>query len=506
MIERKVSDILTADSLHPIVKWGEEVSVSGWVRTIRESKNVIFIVLYDGSKFESLQVVVDKGLGIDLGRVTSGASLKVVGKPVESKGVGQSIDFQAITVDVIGKAGEEYPIQPKKHSMEFFREHGHLRMRTQLFQAIFRIRHRLAMATHEFFDARDFLYVHTPIISGSDCEGAGEMFRVTTLPIQYEPKVKEFIQHLMKFKDRDTGEIFEKPNFFEYEKIYDHSEDFFGKESGLTVSGQLEAETAALGLGAVYTFGPTFRAENSNTARHLAEFWMIEPEIPFADLKQDMSVAEDFLRAVIQSVYEKCRAELEYLQKYIEEDEKNIKAELRSEPLLKKLERVMCDKFERISYSEAFEILKSSKANQKDKFEFPVEVWGMNFQAEHERYLVEQHFKKPVIVYDYPKGIKAFYMRDNEDGKTVAAMDILFPGIGEIVGGSQREERFDVLKEKMLTFGISQEEMKWYLDTRQFGTAPHSGFGVGFERLVQFVTGMKNIRDVVLYPRTPGNL
>lgn len=457
-----VADILLADTLYPKVYFGEEVEVCGWVRTIRGNKNVQFIVLYDGSTFDALQVVVKKELGIDLSGILSGTSIKVIGKPVESEGKEQAIDFQASNVEIIGKSGEEYPIQPKKHSMEFFREHAHLRMRTQLFQAIFRIRHRAAIATHEFFDSAGFIYVNTPIITGSDCEGAGEVFSL-------------------------EGE-------------------FFGKEAGLTVSGQLEAETAALGLGAVYTFGPTFRAENSNTARHLAEFWMIEPEMSFADLKLNMHVAESFLKYVITDVYSKCRKELEYLEAYIIEDEKNIKVELRSESLLKKLESIISSEFEKISYSEAFDILKSSKANQKGKFEYPVETWGMNLQAEHERYLVEQHFKKPVIVYDYPKEIKAFYMRDNEDGKTVAAMDILFPGIGEIVGGSQREERFDVLKEKMTTFGISQEEMKWYLDTRRFGTAQHAGFGVGFERLVQFITGMKNIRDVVLYPRTPGHL
>jgi len=462
MKRTSVFGALSASSLLPIVQWGEEVEVFGWVRTIRDSKNVSFIVLYDGSTFDSLQVVVDKELGLDLSKITSGTSIRVVGKPVESKGQGQAVDFNTTIVEVVGEAGEEYPIQPKKHSMEFFREHSNLRMRTQLFQAIFRIRHRLAMATHEFFDKGSFIYAHTPIISGSDCEGAGEMFKI-------------------------EGE-------------------FFGREAGLTVSGQLEAETAALGLGRVYTFGPTFRAENSNTTRHLSEFWMIEPEMSFVDLGYNMTIAEGYLRSVIKDVYHRCQPELQYLQKYIEDDEKNIKKELQSEPLLEKLANIVMNDFEKVSYTEAFAILKDSKPAKKGQFVFPVEEWGMDLQSEHERYLVEKHFGKPVIVYDYPKGSKAFYMRDNDDGKTVAAMDILFPGIGEIVGGSQREERLDVLKEKMTTFGISHEEMSWYLDTRRFGTCPHSGFGVGFERLVQFVTGMKNIRDVILYPRTPGNI
>lgn len=453
---------LSADSVFPIVEWEEVVEIYGWVRTKRESKNVTFIVLYDGSTFDSLQVVVDSNLGIDLSKVSSGASIRIVGAPVESKGVGQTVDFEASEVYVIGECDSDYPIQPKRHTMEFFREHGHLRMRTQLFQAIFRIRHIIAMSTHDFFNKGKFIYINTPIITGSDCEGAGEVFKIDG--------------------------------------------DFFGQEAGLTVSGQLEAETAALGLGRVYTFGPTFRAENSQTSRHLSEFWMIEPEMAFTDLEFNMIIAEGYLRAVIKDLLNKCGKELEYLQKYIQDEEKGLKEVDKSIPLIKKLEDVYLNEFERVTYTDAFEILRSSKPNRKGKFDYPVETWGMDFQSEHERYLVETHFKKPVIVYDYPKGIKAFYMRDNEDGKTVAAMDILFPGIGEIVGGSQREERLDVLKEKMTIFGISQEEMSWYIDTRRFGTAPHSGFGVGFERLVQFATGMKNIRDVVLYPRTPGKL
>jgi len=462
MKRASVYSILTADSMMPLIQWEEEVEVYGWVRTKRGSKNVSFIVLHDGSTFDTLQVVVDSGLDIDLSKATSGAAVRIVGMAVESKGSGQEVDFQASAVEVIGECGEDYPMQPKKHSMEFFREHLHLRMRTQLFQAIFRIRHRAKMATHEFFDMGAFIQVDTPIITGSDCEGAGEMFEIDG--------------------------------------------DFFGREAGLTVSGQLEAETAALGMGRVYTFGPTFRAENSNTSRHLAEFWMIEPEMAFADIHYNMDIAEGYLKYVVIEVLKKCKKEVEYLDKYIQDEEKNMKKEDRSTPLIEKLEAVASCNFDRVTYTHAFHILRNSKPNKKGKFEFPVEKWGMDFSAEHERFLVEKHFKKPVIVYDYPKGIKSFYMRDNDDGKTVAAMDILFPDIGEIVGGSQREERLEVLKEKMTTFDISHDDMKWYLDTRRFGSVPHSGFGVGFERLVQFVTGMKNIRDVVLYPRTPGNL
>lgn len=465
MKRASVFSILTASEQMPLIKFGEEVELFGWIRTIRGSKNVSFIVFYDGSTFENLQVVVSAELGIDLTRFSSGASIRVVGAAVESKGSEQAVDFDAAFVELIGAAGEDYPMQPKRHSMEFFRAHPHLRTRTKLFQAIFRIRHQLKMATHEFFDRGGFIQVDTPIISGSDCEGAGEMFRV------------------------------------------DEAIEFFGKDAGLTVSGQLEAETAALGLGRVYTFGPTFRAEKSQTSRHLAEFWMIEPEISFADLDYTAMLAEAYLRNVIGYVLQKCSAEIDYLDEYIQEEEKNMKKEDRSIPLRDKLEDVAITKFERVTYTEAFDILKNSKPAKKGKFEFPVEDWGMDFQSEHERYLVEKHFKGvPVIVTDYPKEIKAFYMRDNEDGKTVAAMDILFPGIGEIVGGSQREERLGVLEDKMTAFGISHEEMSWYLDTRRFGSAPHSGFGLGFERLVQFATGMKNIKDVTLFPRTPGKL
>lgn len=462
MKRASVSAVLSATSQNPLIPIGEEVEVCGWVRTMRTSKNVSFIVLYDGSTFESLQVVVDSSIGIDLSKVSSGAAIRVVGKSVESKGQGQELDFQITLLEVYGEAGEGYPMQPKRHSMEFFREHPHLRTRTQLFQAIFRIRHTLKSMSYGYLVHMGFIQVDTPIITASDCEGAGEMFKIEG--------------------------------------------DFFGVDAGLTVSGQLEAETAAMGLGRVFTFGPTFRAENSNTSRHLAEFWMIEPEMAFADLDYTMNFTEMFLRFILSELTRRCPKELEYLDKYIQEEEKGLKAEDRSVPLLEKIQSVYRDEFARVSYTEAIEILRSSKPAKKGQFEFPIEEWGMDLKSEHERYLVEKHFKKPVIVYDYPKEIKSFYMRDNDDGKTVAAMDVLFPGIGEIVGGSQREERLSVLKEKMTASGISHDDMSWYLDTRRFGTAPHSGFGLGFERLVQFATGMKNIKDVVLYPRTPGNL
>jgi asparaginyl-tRNA synthetase len=462
MKRASIHAVLSASSPRPMIQWGEEVEVCGWVRTKRESKNVAFIMLYDGSTFKSLQVVVDAELGIDLTEVKSGASLRVVGKPVESKGQGQEVDFEVSELTIIGTVDDDYPMQPKKHSMDFFREHLHLRIRTQLFQAIMSIRSRLKMATYQYFGGQGFIQVDTPIITGSDCEGAGEMFTLEG--------------------------------------------DFFGREAGLTVSGQLEAETAMFGLGRVFTFGPTFRAENSNTTRHLAEFWMMEPEMAFADLNFNMEIAEEYLKYVIADVLRFCSEEIDYLEKYIQDEEKGLKKEEQSTPLSEKLEDVIFEAFEKVSYTDAFHILKSSKPAKKGQFKFPVEEWGMDLQSEHERYLVEKHFKKPVIVYNYPRGSKAFYMRDNDDGKTVAAMDILFPGIGEIVGGSQREERFDVLKEKMTTFGISHDDMQWYLDTRRFGTVPHSGFGLGFERLVQFVTGMKNIKDVTLYSRTPGNL
>lgn len=461
-----VSAILSADSLIPLVPFGKLVEVMGWVKTKRGSKNVSFVTINDGSTFKNLQVVVEADRQIDLSKVTSGASIRVVGQAVESKGSGQTVDFIAEAIEVLGECGDEYPIQPKKHSMEFFREHNNLKSRTALFQAIFRIRHRMSFAVHDYFDRAKFLHVHTPIITSSDAEGAGEVFKIAPV---------------------DKGE-------------------FFGKEAGLTVSGQLEAETAALGLGRVYTFGPTFRAENSHTSRHLSEFWMVEPEIAFADLGYVCMAAESLLKFVIKCVLDECRDELRYLESYIQEDEKNLKKEERSEPLISKLQGIVDSEFEIVDYTRAFGILKNSKPNKKGRFEFPVEEWGMDLSSEHERFLVEKHFKKPIIIVDYPKSCKSFYMRDNDDGMTVSAMDVLFPGIGEVVGGSAREERLEILESKVEDFGIEKEEMKWYLDTRRFGTVPHAGFGLGFDRLVQFVTGMKNIRDVVLYPRTPGKI
>ncbi len=477
MKRTKVKDLLSSE------KGGFEVNAKGWVRTRRGSKNVSFIALNDGSTVENLQIVVnnedyDEGL---LKKITTGAALSVTGTLVESAGSKQKWEVQASAVELLGEADpEKYPLQPKRHSLEFLREIAHLRPRTNFFSCVLRIRHSAAFAIHKFFNDRGFVYMHTPVITGSDAEGAGEMFKVTTLDLDNVPKT-------------ETGEV-------------DFKKDFFGKPTNLTVSGQLEAELGAMALSEVYTFGPTFRAENSNTTRHLAEFWMIEPEVAFNDLDDNMDLAEDFLKYIIRYVLEHNEKDLEFLSKRLIDEEKTRPANERSPmELREKLRFVLEHDFERISYSDAFRILRNSKPNKKKKFQFPLDEWGVDFQSEHERYLVEKHFKKPVIVYDYPAAIKAFYMRLNEDGKTVRAMDILFPGIGEIVGGSQREERFDVLKKKIEDFDIPEEEMWWYLDTRRFGTAPHSGFGLGFERLVQFLTGMGNIRDVIPFPRTPGN-
>jgi asparaginyl-tRNA synthetase len=400
---------------------------------------------------------------------------------VESQGSGQKFEIQVTHLEILGDSdAEKYPIQPKKHSLEFLRENAHLRVRTNVFGAIMRVRAVLAYAVHHYFNEKGFFYFNAPIITGSDAEGAGEMFRVSALPFDGTPRTEE-------------GKV----NF---------KEDFFGKETNLTVSGQLEAETYAMALGQVYTFGPTFRAENSNTSRHLAEFWMIEPEVAFNDLNDNMDLAEDFIRYVIQYTMDKCADDLNFLEQRLIDEEKNKPQAERSEMrLLEKLNFVIENNFKRVSYTEAIEILKNSKPNKNKKFQYPIEEWGADLQSEHERYLVEKHFKSPVILFDYPAKIKAFYMRLNEDGQTVRAMDILFPGIGEIVGGSQREERLDVLIEKMNALGIPEEELWWYLDTRRFGTAIHSGFGLGFERLVLFVTGMTNIRDVIPYPRTPQN-
>jgi asparaginyl-tRNA synthetase len=459
---------------------GQEVTVMGWVRTFRNNQ---FVALNDGSTNAHLQVVLALGQFPDtvLSRITTSASIKVTGKVVPSLGKGQKIDLQASTVEILGDSdAEKYPLQPKKHSLEFLREKAHLRFRTNTFAAVFRVRHALSFAVHQFFNQKGFLYLHTPIITASDAEGAGEMFRVTTLPLDgTAPRTED-------------GQI----NF---------KEDFFGRSTHLTVSGQLEGELGATAFGEIYTFGPTFRAENSNTTRHLAEFWMIEPEMAFYDLEDNMNLAEEFISYIIRYAMEHCADDLQFLDQRLADEEKQLPQDKRSEMgLLDKLRFVTENKFERLTYTEAIEILRESNYNKKKKFQYEITGWGMDLQSEHERYLVEKHFKKPVILYNYPAGIKAFYMRQNDDGKTVAAMDILAPGIGEIVGGSQREERLENLQQKMKAMGIAEEELWWYLDTRRFGTVPHAGFGLGFERMVQFVTGMNNIRDVIAFPRTPG--
>lgn len=461
----------------------QEVLVKGWVRTKRGNKHVNFIALNDGSTINSIQVVADPN-DIDenlLKRVTTGASIAVTGKLVTSQGGGQSVEVQASSIEVYGEADpEKYPLQPKKHSFEFLREIAHLRPRTNTFGAIFRIRHAMSFAVHDFFNKKGFVYWHSPIITGSDAEGAGEMFSVSALNMNELPKTED-------------GYV-------------DYSKDFFGQQTNLTVSGQLEGELGALALGEIYTFGPTFRAENSNTTRHLAEFWMIEPEMAFYDLKDNMDLAEEFLKFLVTYALENCQEDLAFLEKRLLEEEKNKPQAERSEmTLTEKLKFVVDNDFVRLTYGEAIDILRNSKPNKKKKFQFPVDGWGTDLQSEHERYLVEKHFKKPVILIDYPKEIKSFYMRMNEDNKTVGAMDILFPGIGEIVGGSQREERLDVLTKRMDEMGVPVEEMDWFLDTRRYGTVPHSGFGLGFERLILFVTGMGNIRDVIPFPRTPGS-
>jgi asparaginyl-tRNA synthetase len=462
---------------------GEEITVKGWVKTKRESKHVAFIALNDGSTINNLQIVVnrDEHSSETLAQVVTGAALSVRGKLIESQGSGQKTELIAHHLEILGKADPEiYPLQAKKHSLEFLREIAHLRFRTNTFGAITRIRHTLTYAIHDYFHSNGFFNITTPVVTCSDCEGAGQMFRVTTLDLKNIPLT-------------DEGAI-------------DFSNDFFGKETKLTVSGQLEAETAALALSKVYTFGPTFRAENSNTSRHLAEFWMVEPEMAFCDLNDDMDLAEDFLKNIITNVIENCKEDLQFLSKRLQDEEKHKKAEERSSmELMDKLIFVVNNDFERITYTDAFQILRNSKFNKKKKFQFPVHEWGMDIQSEHERYLVEKHFKKPVIITDYPKDIKAFYMRMNDDKKTVRAMDVLFPGIGEIIGGSQREERYDMLRERIHELNILEKDIWWYLDTRRFGTCIHSGFGLGFERLVLFVTGMSNIRDVIPFPRTPRN-
>jgi len=473
----KIKDLLASSGTQ------DGVTVKGWVRTKRGSKNVSFIAMNDGSTINNIQVVANNAnFGEDtMKRITTGACLSIIGDLVESQGSGQKYELVATEIEVLGEAStDEYPLQPKRHSLEFLREIAHLRPRTNYFSAVLRIRNAAAFAIHEYFNNEGFVWMHTPIITGSDAEGAGEMFKVTNLDLKAIPKTED-------------GEI-------------DYSKDFFSKETNLTVSGQLEAELGAMALGQVYTFGPTFRAENSNTTRHLAEFWMVEPEVAFNDLDDNMDLAEDFLKYVIKAILEKCTDDLTFLSnRLIEEEKVKPQAERSPMELKEKLQSVVDNDFERVSYTDAFQILRNSKPNKKKKFQYVLDQWGADLQSEHERYLVEKHFKKPVILFDYPANIKAFYMRENEDGKTVRAMDILFPGIGEMVGGSQREERFDVLLNKIKTMGIDEEELSWYLDTRKFGTAQHSGFGLGFERLILFLTGMTNIRDVIPFPRTPGN-
>lgn len=473
-----IKQLLTTDKLD------REVTVRGWVRTKRGNAYVNFVAVNDGSTIHNIQCVFDFESAFkesDLATVTTGASVSIIGKLMASEGKGQSVEVKATSVIVHGTADpNKYPIQPKKHSLEFLRENAHLRMRTGTFSAIFRVRHALTFAIHQYFNDRGFFNIHTPILTGTDGEGAGEMFRVTMLDPKNPPLTED-------------GEV-------------DFSEDFFGKQTNLCVTGQLEAELAAMALSKVYTFGPTFRAENSNTSRHLAEFWMIEPEVAFCDINGNMDLAEDFLKEVIKYVVDACPDDLQFLSDRIAQEEKSLPQDQRQPmELLEKLRFATENDFVRITYTEAFDILRNSSPNKKKKFQYLVDEWGIDLQSEHERFLVEKHFKKPVIITGYPAKIKAFYMKLNEDGKTVAAMDILFPGIGEIVGGSQREERYDVLLQKVKDFNIPEESVWWYLDTRKFGTVVHSGFGLGFERLMMFITGMTNVRDVIPFPRTPNH-
>lgn len=456
-----------------------EATVMGWVRSFRNNQ---FIALNDGSTNNNIQIVATLGEFEDslIKRFTTGACIKATGQVIPSLGKGQKVELKATHIEVLGDSdAETFPMQPKKHSLEFLRDNAHMRFRTNTFGSVFRIRHSLAFAVHKFFNDKGFIYLHTPIITASDAEGAGEMFKVTTLPLDGTAKKNE------------DGSI-------------NYAADFFGRSTNLTVSGQLEGELAAMAFSDIYTFGPTFRAENSNTTRHLAEFWMIEPEMAFYDLEDNANLAEAFIKYIIKYAMENNREDLEFLAQRLADEEKQKPQNDRAEMgLLEKLSFVVDNDFERLTYTEAIEILRNSNHNKKKKFQYLIEGWGTDLQSEHERYLVEKHFKKPVILTDYPKEIKSFYMRQNEDGKTVAAMDILAPGIGEIVGGSQREERMDKLTERMEEMGIPADELWWYLDTRKFGTCPHAGFGLGFERLVQFVTGMGNIRDVIPFPRFP---
>ena len=458
----------------------QEITLNGWVRFFRSNR---FIALNDGSTINNIQCVIDfKQLDKTvLKQISTGAAINIRGKLTESQGKDQQVEIQVSKITVLGESDPEtYPIQPKKHSLEFLREKAHLRIRTNTFSAVMRLRSSLSFAIHKYFNDNGFYYMHTPIITGSDAEGAGEMFRVSSLDSK-SPALN------------DKGEI-------------DFTEDFFGKETSLTVSGQLEAETYAMALGKVYTFGPTFRAENSNTSRHLSEFWMVEPEVAFMDLAGNMDLAEDFMKSVISYILENNKEDLAFLeQRLIQEDKSKPQIERSEMTLTEKLKFVVDNNFKRVSYTEAIDILRNCKPNKKKKFKYIIDEWGADLQGEHERFLVEKHFKCPLILFDYPADIKAFYMRLNKDGKTVRAMDVLFPGIGEIVGGAQREERLDVLKEKMAAIDIDEKELWWYLDLRKYGTAVHSGFGLGFERLVMFTTGMSNIRDVIPFPRTPQN-
>ena len=467
----KIKDIFTSPDID------KNILIGGWVRAFRAKK---FIELNDGSTIKNIQcVILDSSIDEKIiKKISIGCSIKVKGNLVKSIGKGQNFEIQISSIEILGESDpDKYPIQPKKHSFEFLREQAHLRIRTSTFSSVMRIRSKLAFGIHEFFNKKDFNYINTPIITSNDAEGAGEMFKVTTLS---DDQI-------------DT-------------KGTDYSKDFFGKKTSLTVSGQLEAETYALGLGNVYTFGPTFRAENSNTSRHASEFWMIEPEMAFYDLNDNMDLAESFLKNILQFILDNCSEDLAFLdQRLLKEESQKPKNERSEFTLIEKIKFTIDNEFIRLSYSEAFEILRNSNYNKKKKFKYLLDEWGCDFQSEHERFLVEKHFKSPVIIYDYPSKIKAFYMRLNDDGKTVRAMDVLFPGIGEIIGGSQREERLDVLEKRINEMDIDEKELWWYLDLRRYGTVPHSGFGLGFERIVMFCTGMQNIRDVIPYPRTPKN-
>ncbi len=459
-----------------------EITVMGWVRNKRGSKNVAFIALNDGSTINNLQLVVDlnKIPEENLALMHAGASLWAKGKLVESMGSGQAVEFSVNEIGLFGPANpDEYPLQPKKHSLEFLRDISHLRFRTNTFGAVMRMRHAMVFGIHKFFNDKGFVNIHTPLITASDCEGAGEMFQVTTLDMANPPRTED-------------GKV-------------DYKQDFFGKPTNLTVSGQLEGELAATAMGKIYTFGPTFRAENSNTTRHLAEFWMIEPEMAFYDITDNMDLAEEMLKFLIQYALDNCMDDLQFLSKRLQDEEKGKKEEEKSMELISKLRFVLENDFVRLSYTEAIDILRNCNYNKKGKFQYPVTGWGIDLQSEHERYLVEKHFQKPVILTDYPKEIKAFYMKQNEDGKTVRAMDVLFPGIGEIIGGSERETDINKILDRMHEVGIPEDSMQWYLDSRRFGSVPHSGYGLGFERLLLFVTGMTNIRDVIPFPRTPKN-